>query len=277
MTLKIYEELEQGSPEWLAARCGIVTASVVGNLVSKSMVGAIGFECPDCGATTNSPCLSKPNKDGECRDLKTLHPVRAEHARSMNVTELVPSTGDAAKTLMHTLIAERITGYVEPVMPNRAMKRGTMDEPYARAAYAEEYAPVTEVGFITEDKYGFVLGYSPDGLVGNDGLIEIKSRDQRSQLSTFLLNEVPAANMAQLQAGLLVTQRAWIDYVSYCGGMPLFVERVYPDPAWHRVILEAVSAFEATATNTISQYLDAVADKPVTERIDHFEDLELRL
>lgn len=276
MSLKVYEDLEQGSPEWLAARCGIVTASVVGNLVATRSIGAIEFDCQDCGAYAKNPCLSKPNKEGVSRDLKTLHQIRIDGAREADISILAPSAGDMAQTLMHTLIAERITGHVEPVMPNKAMQRGTLDEPYARAAYMKHHAAVEMVGFITEDKYGFTLGYSPDGLVGDNGLIEIKSRDQKTQLRTFLRNEVPAANMAQLQGGLLVTERAWIDYVSYCGGMPLFVKRVYPDPEWQRVIVEAAGAFEVTATNIISQYLDASAGRPATERIDHFAEMEFK-
>lgn len=272
MSLKVYEDLEQGSPEWLAARCGIVTASVVGNLVTTRTPGAIEFPCPQCPAGPGYDCLGVANKDGDRKPLKNVHPARSEYARTAGDAVLVPSAGDTAKTLMHTLIAERITGHVEPIFPNRAMQRGTLDEPYARAAYAEHHAPVAEVGFITEDKHGLILGYSPDGLVGDDGLIEIKSRDQKTQLRTFLRNEVPAENMAQLQGGLLVTQRAWIDYVSYCGGMPLFVKRVYPDPEWHRVILEAAGAFEIMATDIISRYLDAAAGSPATERIDHFEE-----
>lgn len=225
MTLKIYDQLEQGSEEWLQARAGIVTASVVGQLITP----------------------------------KTLKVAQ----------------NDTARGLMDTLIAERITGHVEPVFPNRAMERGTLDEPYARAVYAEHYAPVTEVGFITEDKHGFTLGYSPDGLVGEDGLIEIKSRTQKIQLQTLLTDTVPLANMAQLQTGLLVKQAEWIDYISYCGGMPLYVKRVYPDPKWFAVILEAVSAFEEHATETINRYLDAVANRPATERIDHFPEMEI--
>jgi len=274
MTLTVYEELEQGTHEWLQARAGIVTASVVGQLVATSTLTAINFYCPECMADIDEPCWGKANKDGEQRRIKTLHPSRSEYARRENISVLVPSTGDTAKTLMDTLIAERITGYVEPVAMSKAMERGVLDEPYARAIYADTHAPVTEVGFITEDKHGFILGYSPDGLVGEDGLIEIKSRDQKSQLRVFLRDEVPAANMAQLQCGLLVTGRKWIDYVSYCGGMPLYVKRVYPDPKWFAVILEAVSAFEATATETISRYLDAVANSPTTERIEHFPETE---
>ena len=188
------------------------------------------------------------------------------------------SKSETATGLMNTLIAERITGRVEPIQESRAMLRGTLDEPYARAIYAEHYAPVTEVGFIVNDDHGYRMGYSPDGLVGDDGLIEIKSRNQRIQLQTVLKDEVPAGNMAQMQMGMLVTGREWCDYVSYSGGMALYVKRVLPDPEWFAVILEAVSAFEETATNTISRYLDAVANRPATEYIDHFlDDVELNL
>lgn len=269
MGIKIYEDLPQGEQEWLEARAGLVTASTVGNLIATATASAIEYRCPKCDALHGTPCYGVKGDP-----IKTIHPERSEYARNNPVTRLVPSTGDTAKTLMDTLIAERITGHVEPLPMNKAMERGVLDEPYARAIYADTHAPVTEVGFITEDKHGFILGYSPDGLVGDDGLIEIKSRDQKSQLRVFLRDEVPAANMAQLQCGLLVTGRKWIDYVSYCGGMPLYVKRVQPDPEWFAVILEAVSAFEKTATETISRYLDAVANRPATERIDHFPETE---
>ena len=275
MAIKIYDQLEQGTPEWLEARAGLVTASTVGQLITTSTISAIGFFCPNCATDIGDPCMSKPNKDGDVRPLKTMHSERVEYARQANITELVPSTGDTAKSLMRTLIAERITGRVEPIPMNRAMERGVLDEPYARMAYEkDEGVKVDQVGFITEDKHGFILGYSPDGLVGDDGLIEIKSRDQKTQLLTILTDEVPAANMAQLQTGLLVKGAKWIDYVSYCGGMPLYVKRVYPDPKWFAVILEAVSAFEKTATETISRYLDAVANRPATEYIEHFPETE---
>lgn len=267
MAIKIYDQLEQGTPEWLEARAGLVTASTVGQLITTSTLAAIEYHCPRCAADSGVPCYGVKGDH-----IKTIHTERTDAAKRFPITSLVPATGDTAKSLMRTLIAERITGRVEPIPMNRAMERGTLDEPYARAIYAEHYAPVTEVGFITEDKHGFVLGYSPDGLVGDDGLIEIKSRDQKTQLLTILTDEVPAANMAQLQTGLLVKGAKWIDYVSYCGGMPLYVKRVYPDPKWFAVIIEAVSAFEKHATEVISQYLDAVANRPATEYIDHFAD-----
>ena len=225
MSLKIYEDLEQGTPEWLAARCGIVTASVVGQLITPKTVK--------------------------------------------------PAANDYSRALAMTLTAERITGHVEPIHENHDMLRGTLDEPFARDKYAEHYAPVTEVGFMVLDYIGFKIGYSPDGLVGEDGLIEIKSRRQKKHLSTILADEVPLENMAQIQCGLLVSGRNWLDYVSYCSGMPLYVKRVEPDPKWSQAILAAVEAFEVSAAQMIDTYDAAVKGRPATERIDHFQEMEL--
>jgi hypothetical protein len=174
-----------------------------------------------------------------------------------------------------TLAAERITGRVVQVHPNAAMTRGTLDEPYAREKYAEHHAPVDEVGFIVRDFGKYKIGYSPDGLVGDDGLIEIKSRDPKKHLATILADEVPAENIAQCQTGLLVTGRKWIDYTSYAGGMPLWTKRVYPDIRWHTAIKEAVELFEANAADITARYLAAIEGLPATEYIDHFAELEI--
>lgn len=100
----------------------------------------------------------------------------------------------------------------------------------------------------------------------DDGLIEIKSRRAKAQLRTILDDEVPAENMAQIQTGLLVSGRAWCDYVSYCAGMPLYVKRVLPDPAWRDAILAAVTAFEDTAFAMTTTYRERVQGMPETER-----------
>jgi len=184
-----------------------------------------------------------------------------------------PAANETSRSLAATLVAERITGFTEPFHETADMERGTLDEPYARDVYAEHYAPVTEIGFMLGQFDGFKIGYSPDGLVGDDGLIEIKSRKQRIQLQTILEDAVPLANMAQIQCGLLVSGRKWLDYVSYSGGMPLYVKRVYPDIAWFTAIKDAVKAFEESAAETISAYLTAIADRPATERINHYEEL----
>ena len=225
MTLTVHPELIQGSDEWLDQRRGIITASAVGQLLSTRQLGAIEFDCPACSTSAGDPCVSvAKGKTGAV--LKSMHPDRAEYARRQNKTVIEPATGDTARGLTLLLASERITGWTEPTYISDDMLRGMDDEPRARAKYAERYAPVDETGFMVEDRWGFQIGYSPDGLVGDDGLIEVKSRRPKVQLATVLADEVPAENMAQLQCGLLVSGRKWIDYVSYCGGMPLWVKRV---------------------------------------------------
>jgi hypothetical protein len=223
MSLHVFDDLVQGTDEWLAARCGIVTASVVGQLITPKTVK--------------------------------------------------PAVNDYSRALTMTLAAERITGHVEPIHMNADMERGTLDEPYARDIYSEHFAPAVEVGFMVRDDFGFRIGYSPDGLVGDDGLIEIKSRRQKKHLATILADEVPLENMAQIQTGLLVTGRDWLDYVSYCGGMPLYVKRVYPDPKWHAAITDAVASFEASVAQMLDTYQTATLGRPATERINHYEDM----
>ena len=230
MTLTTYEELEQGSPEWLAARCGIVTASVVGQLITPKTVK--------------------------------------------------PAANDTSRALAMTLTAERITGYVEPIQPNRDMERGTLSEPFARDKYAEHYAapygaPVTEVGFMVRDFGGYRIGYSPDGLVGDDGLIEIKSPRQKKHLATILADEVPLENMAQCQAGLLVSGRDWCDFVSYRGGLPPYVKRVHADPKWAEAIVDAVSAFEQRAEEMLHNFDTATKGMPSTEPLTYGVELKL--
>lgn len=178
-----------------------------------------------------------------------------------------PAENDYSRDLTRVLAAERITGFTEPTFISSDMWRGIDDEPIARAKYAEHYAPVVEAGFLTEDKWGFTIGYSPDGLVGDDGLIEIKSRRSKKHLDTILTGQVPIENVAQLQCGLLVSGRAWIDYVSYCAGMPLFVTRVLPDQQWFNAILTAVELFEANVADITSAYQAAIVGLHPTERI----------
>lgn len=182
---------------------------------------------------------------------------------------------DTSRSLTMTLAAERITGWVDPTYVNHDMLRGQLDEPLARDEYAEHYAPVTELGFMVRDEWGVKIGYSPDGLVGTQGLIEIKSRRPKKHLKTILTDAVPAENMAQIQTGLLVSGRDWLDYISYCGGMPLWVKRVHPDTRWQDAIIAAALTFEEKATAIVTAYDEATAGLPTTERIDHFADLAL--
>ena len=91
----------------------------------------------------------------------------------------------------------------------------------------------------------------------------------KKHLATIVSGTVPAENMAQLQTGLLVSGREWIDYVSWCGGMPMYPIRVYPDEAWFAAIVAAAEAVEVAIRDLSSTYNDRVAGLPMTERIDY--------
>ena len=213
MTLRTFSDIEQGTPEWLELRRGIITASTVGQLITP---------------------------------------------------KLKEASNVASRALTLTLAAERITGHIDPVFVSDDMVRGQMEEPLARDLYAKFTGQkVDELGFMTEDNWGPTIGYSPDGLVGDEGLIEIKSRRQKKQLRTIIDGQVPAENMAQIQCGLLVSGRRWLDYVSYCGGMPLFISRVYPDREWAQAILGAAAAFEKAVTTITATFTNRTMGYPV--------------
>ena len=167
---------------------------------------------------------------------------------------------EKTKTHLYELAAQRVTGYTEPHYIGDEMLRGKEDEIFARAAYEEHYAPVTEVGFITNDKWGFTLGYSPDGLIGDDGKIEIKSRRQKYQLQTIVENEMPSDYMLQVQTGLLISEREWCDFITYSAGMPMLTLRVYPDKAVQDAIVTAATVFHGKLDAMVQAYKDRLAD-----------------
>lgn len=203
--IKYWPDIEQGTEEWHALRCGILTASEMKLILT--------------------PTLKIASNDRERQHL-------------------------------YELLGQRITQYVEPRYIGDDMLRGDEDEINARIEYSEHYGPVTECGFITNDFLGFTIGYSPDGLVGDDGLIECKSRRQKYQIETIISGRMPDDYTLQCQTGLMVSERKWIDFVSRCAGLPLFVFRVYPDQKIIDAIACAASDFEERIQNAMKKYND---------------------
>ncbi len=138
------------------------------------------------------------------------------------------------------------------------MIRGKEDEILARALYDKKYSPVTECGFITNDKWGFTLGYSPDGMIGDDGQIEAKSRIQKYQFETIIAAAPPEEYKIQLQTGLLISERKWVDFLSYSGGMPMKRIRVYPDQVVQDAILKAAHTFHERLGAVMKKYQEAI-------------------
>lgn len=201
----------QGSDDWHALRCGLITASEVKLLLT--------------------PTLKRANND-------------------------------KSRAHVWELAAQRITRHVEPSYVSDDMIRGHEDEFHARQLYAERFAPVDEVGFVTNAAFGFTIGCSPDGLVGVDGVIECKSRRQKYQIQTIVENWrdgiVPEDYMLQIQTEMLVCERAWCDLVSYSGGLPMATMRVERDAEICDAIVEACRFTEYAIAKVMDDYAAAV-------------------
>lgn len=162
--------------------------------------------------------------------------------------------GSSALSYMHELIGERMTG--EPVgwAGNAHTERGHEMEPLARELYQEATGEEPhEVGIILN--HG--VGYSPDGLIGDSGALEIKTKLPKLQVEVLLAGEVPKEHMAQIQGGLWVAEREWLDFVSYWPGMPLFVKRAYRDEKMISLIEQRVEAFYQELETRMSRVLAA--------------------
>jgi predicted phage-related endonuclease len=154
--MKIYNELKQGTPEWLQVRLGKFTASDA---------------------------------------------------------QAIASNGKGLETLVYKKAAEVMTGQMKDQYSNADMERGNLLEALARNSYElEKGVIVTQVGFVELDEK---VGCSPDGLVGEDGLLEIKCKDDSNFVKFIFDSNIDPAHDWQMQMQMLVTGRQWVDYVLF--------------------------------------------------------------
>ena len=204
--MQVFNDVEQGSPEWFSLRCGCITASEFKTVMAKGR--------------GNAPSKTR-------------------------------------RTYMLKLAGEIITGEVQEGYTNAHMERGKIMEDEARSLYElVTEAEVKQVGFI-KDEHGF--GYSPDGLIDGvgggmeNGLLEIKTKLPHLQIALLLADEVPSEHMHQLQGGLWVSGRYWIDFVSYWPGLPLFIKRVYRDKEFFKKLEKALEDFRTELNGIVKK------------------------
>ena len=155
------------------------------------------------------------------------------------------------------LVLERLTGKQQEFYTNEAMQWGTDTEPQARMAYeAETGNLVDELGFIDHPTIAN-FGCSPDGVVGEDGLIEIKCPNSKTHLSTLLSGKAPSKYIPQMQTQMAVMNRQWCDFVSFDPRLPedlqLFVIRVNRDDEYIAKLEEEVSIFLEEVDETVTK------------------------
>lgn len=143
--------------------------------------------------------------------------------------------GASRANYMAELIAERLTGEAAAGFTNAAMQWGTEHEAEAIAAYSFRHdAEVSAIGFVPHPTVT-MSGASPDGLVGPDGLVEVKCPNTSTHIDTLLGDGVPSKYLLQMQWQMACTGRAWCDFISFDPRLPesmrLFVQRVPRDPA----------------------------------------------
>jgi putative phage-type endonuclease len=148
---------------------------------------------------------------------------------------------------MAQLICERMTGTQAESFTNAAMAWGTETEPLARAAYeAKKDVLVDEVGLITHP-YISMAGASPDGVVGDDGVLEIKCPNTATHFETLLKGEMPSKYIPQVQWQMACTSRKWCDFVSFDprvdDGLKLFVIRINRDSEYIKMLEDEVMKF----------------------------------
>jgi putative phage-type endonuclease len=161
---------------------------------------------------------------------------------------------------MAQLVCERLTGQKGESFSNAAMQHGTDTEPLARAAYeALRDVLVDEVGFVPHPSI-IMAGASPDGLVGDDGLLEIKCPNTATHIETLLSQSVPGKYNTQMQFQMACTGRKWCDFVSFDNRLPnelqLFVKRVPRDNEFIKQMEDEVVKFLNELDIKIAQLMD---------------------
>ena len=158
---------------------------------------------------------------------------------------------------MAQLVCERMTGTQAESYNNAAMQWGTDQEPLARAAYeAAADVLVDEIGFVVHPTID-AAGASPDGLVGDVGLIEIKCPNTATHIDTVLTDKVPAKYITQMQWQMATTGRKWCDFVSFDPRMPeglqLFIQRVDFDAEYVKMLEAEITGFLAELETKIEK------------------------
>ena len=187
--------------------------------------------------------------------------IRLGNVRASRVADVVANTttGCVASraNYMAQLIAERLTGTPAESFTNAAMAWGSEKEPDARRAYEwQTDCSVVEIGFVPHLTIA-MSGASPDGLIGDDGLVEIKCPNTATHIDTLLGQTAPAKYVTQMQWQMACTGRKWCDFVSFDPRLPeemsLFVRRVERDDARIAELEAMVAEFLAELDAKVSE------------------------
>lgn len=176
-------------------------------------------------------------------------------------------TGESASRANYRaeLVAQRLTGQLEAGFTNAAMQWGTEQEPFARASYEIMRGVfVEEVGFVPHPQI-MMAGASPDGLVGSDGMVEIKCPNTATHIAFLLDGKIPQKYQLQMAWQMACCGRQWVDYASFDPRMPeylrLKVVRYAATEAGIPAIEAAVRQFIAEVDSTVAALENLLRDR----------------
>ena len=153
------------------------------------------------------------------------------------------------------LVSERLTGERQESYINQAMQDGIDREQFARDRYVQQFVEVEEVGFVKHPT--LEAGASPDGMVGDDGILEIKCPMGSTHTETLMTQDIPSKYVPQVQFQLLVTGRKWCDFVSYHPMFPkhlqIFVKRIEADLVYQKELEVEVKQFLKEVDDVINK------------------------
>ena len=196
---------------------------------------------------------------------------RCGKATGSRITDICARTksgwGASRKNYAAELIAERLTGRPQQSYQSWQMKRGSDCEPEARAAYEFfRNAEIEAAPFVSHPTID-MAGASPDGFVGDDGLVEFKCPMTATHLATLVVGEVPSEYVPQVQFQMACTGRKWVDWCSFCPELPpqmqLVVIRVYRDEEEIAKINGTVAGFLSEVDDAVIELRDRYLSEPV--------------
>lgn len=169
--------------------------------------------------------------------------LRCGKPTASNFDKIIQIDGKPSKQrtkYLYKLAGEQITRISEETYQNVAMLRGKDLEDEARTLYGLILGvDVTQIGFCQKDGYGS----SPDGVISDDGILEIKCPILPTHVGYLIENKLPSEYYQQVQGNLLVTGRDWCDFMSYYPGMKPFIKRVTPDAKFQKMLHDELVKF----------------------------------
>lgn len=215
-------DIEQGSESWYRARAGLATASEFATVLAE----------PRDDGTLPQAVIDAMVKGG-CTAEQLAAAIKAAKRKNS-------SPALTRKTYLFKLAGEVVTGEPTESYSNAHMERGKTMEDEARDLYSF-------VANVEPQRVGFVRsgqkGCSPDSLIGDNGMLEVKTKLPHLLIETLFKDKFPAEHKAQCQGALWVAEREWIDIAVYWPKMPLFVKRAYRDEDYIASLASAVDKF----------------------------------